>query len=336
MNRFNRWLLAGGLLGLAYGISVMTPVIKGAPAPRNQINPLPIGAAPDASIAAPVRSCESMRQAVVTLYAGREIGTGSVVRSDGLVLTSHHVVNRLDDGWVRAKTAMGERLVGQIVAVDREHDLALIQLNAQTALPTLPLAPLDQVQPGTTVCAIGSPFGRSGILTRGTLTHVLSNGNLQSLLRLHPGDSGGPLLNAQGELIGVNRSIWESSRGENTGISFATSLAIAKPLIEQHPTIAVRNDPPPTSGPAWDLPDSPLKGTRLGVMLDRQTLTIEVVEPGSPADRAGLSTGDRLIAIDGNQLGSLAELQQFLDRQPDAARLTVDRNQRREEVQVMF
>ncbi|UBF24861.1 S1C family serine protease [Kovacikia minuta CCNUW1] len=191
--------------------------------------------------------CKSAGPAVVTIRAGRSFGSGSIVSSDGLVITNNHVVRPAMGASIGVRTISGGRYQGQVIGVDQVNDLALIKLNTQDRLPAIPIANSQSLQLGQKVCAIGSPYGQPGVLTRGTLTTIRSNGDLQSALVLEPGNSGGPLLNQQGEMIGVNKAIWQSRNGVNSGISFATNLTIAKNFIAQNRsntgTIASRPGP---------------------------------------------------------------------------------------------
>ena len=178
------------------------------------------------------RNCQTKSPAVVTVYAGNETGSGSIVSPEGLVITSNHVIKDRSGGQpIVARTADGEQYRGQVIKIDTRNDLALLQLDAQTQLPIVPLASVSEVQIGQQVCAIGSPYGRPGVLSEGTLSLVRGNGDLQANIRLYPGNSGGPLLNPQGEMIGVNKAILESPSGRNTGISFATSVEAVRTLL---------------------------------------------------------------------------------------------------------
>ncbi|MEX0269777.1 S1C family serine protease [Leptolyngbyaceae cyanobacterium UHCC 1019] len=176
---------------------------------------------------------QRVNPAVVTVFAGREIGSGSVVSPNGLVITNNHVVNGAMGSRVSARTFDGQSYVGQVIAIDRRSDLALIQLQTGSQLPTVPLA-TSTPRSGEPVLAIGSPYGRPGVLTTGTFSSTRSNGDLQSRVVLHPGNSGGPLLNASGEMVGVNKAILESAQGSNTGISIATSVQTARSFIAQN------------------------------------------------------------------------------------------------------
>ncbi|HEY9617139.1 MAG TPA: trypsin-like peptidase domain-containing protein [Microcoleaceae cyanobacterium] len=173
--------------------------------------------------------------AVVTIYVGREIGSGSIVSADGLVITNTHVVRRAvrRNEAVTVKLATGDEYSGQVIATDRSNDLALIRVVANS-LPQVRLANTEQLQIGQTVYAIGSPFGRAGVMTTGQLLTITSKGDLQSSVPLKPGNSGGPLLNTQGEMIGVNKGIRPAGDGSDQMTSLATSVVVAKGFIDQN------------------------------------------------------------------------------------------------------
>lgn len=310
------------------------------------------------------RNCQQAAKAVVTLYAGAEIGTGSIVDADGTILTALHVVKEAvknpNKVKIYVKLANGHRYVGRAIATDTRNDLALVQMPVQEALLTVPLAS-SSLQAGQKVCAIGSPAGRTGILSQGTFKSLLANGDLRSAVRLTYGNSGGPLLDAQGVLVGVNKSIWVSDRGENTGISYATSAQVAQNFVNKNrrtPVTAVAKQPitiakqpitipvqAPLPAPA--LAPSPAtlpqptqervaSTAGLGASFDDRTMTVQQLERDSPAALGGLQIGDRVIAINGTQLNGLQQLQTFLSAQPSTAILTIDRNQQVTNVQVNF
>lgn len=268
--------------------------------------------------------------AVVTVYAGKEIGSGSIISSDGLVLTNHHVAQWAADDSVYIRTADGKRHRGSVVGSDRRFDLALIQIHTSEQFPTIPLASASGIQIGQSVYAIGSPFGRPGVMTTGILSRIRINGDLQANVVLEPGNSGGPLLNAQGEMIGINRSVIENEAGRNTGISLATSVLDAKHLIAQARPAAVQV--------ATHVANKSLvpNSLRLGIMLHTRDFVIQQVQANSPAAIAGLQVGDRLVAINGIRLTTVTEVQSFMSRNPEVATFTVNRNQRSLRVRVHF
>ena len=327
--------------------------------------PFPAIAAPSLnSISATRENCVQAKAAVVTVYAGREIGSGSIVSPEGVVITNNHVVRDAVMGQAKTisvKLADGNRYSGRLVSTDTKNDLALIKLSANRQFPTVPLASADRIQAGQRVCAIGSPYGQPGVLTEGTFTNFRTNGDLKSSVVLRPGNSGGPLLNARGEMIGVNKAILQSSVGENSGISFATSATIAQRFIERNNfSVATRSN----SQPAAQYPSSiaqipapteiaprritqtpgnrivieqpqPSNG-RLGVTVNTRNLTVTQVEFGSPAATSGIRPGDRLMAVNGNRLLDFAELRSFLSQSPSSAVLTIARQQQVANLRVQF
>ncbi|NEQ20588.1 MAG: trypsin-like serine protease [Microcoleus sp. SIO2G3] len=265
---------------------------------------------------------------VVTISTGRGSGSGSIVSPEGLILTNEHVIRSARGGLVSVSTTTGKRYTGSVIAIDRRNDLALVRLDTTDRFPTVRLSSSEGIQVGARVFAIGSPFGLSGTLTTGILSRIAPDGDLQTDAALNPGNSGGPLLNSRGELIGVNKAILSPNGGGNTGIGFATSAVIARDFIEQN-----RNNSNPTSGSnVASSPSTP----RFGVTVDAGTLIVLGVQPGSLAANIGLRRGDRLIAIDGRRLRGIQDLQAFLERQPSSAVLTVARNRRLADVRVNF
>ncbi len=264
--------------------------------------------------------------AVVTLGTDRGSGSGSIVSSEGLVLTNNHVVRGVRGGRVSVSTSSGKRYTGQVIATDPTNDLALVRLNTSDRFPAVPLSSAENIQVGQRVFAIGSPFGLSGTLTTGILSRIGRNGDLQTDAALNPGNSGGPLLNSRGELIGVNKAIL-STGGGNSGIGFATSAVVARDFIQQN-----RNRSTASTTVERPSPSTPL----LGVTLDARTLIILGIQPGSVAANLGLRRGDQLIAINGRRLRDIQDLQAFLEGRPSSAILTVGRNRRLADVRVNF
>lgn len=284
--------------------------------------------------------------AVVTISTGKSNGSGSIVSPEGLVLTNEHVVRGTQTGQVMVITSNGNRYNGRVIAIDRNNDLALVQLQSSDRLPALRLADNNGIQVGQRVYAIGSPYGLSGTLTTGILSRIGKGGDLQTDAALNPGNSGGPLLNSQGELIGVNKSILSPGQG-NIGIGFATSAVVAQDFIQQNRyrnspdsgNVAAAPQPPVT--PSYDSPNygSPNFGTtgpRLGVTVDATTLIVQDVAPNSLALSIGIRPGDRILAVNGQRLTSAEALVDFLEQRPNSAILTIARNRRVANVQVKF
>lgn len=265
--------------------------------------------------------------AVVTISTGRGSGSGTIVSPDGLVLTNEHVIRSASGGRVIVNMNTSKRYTGQVIATDRSNDLALVRLNTTDRFPTVRLSNSENIQVGARVFAIGSPFGLSGTLTTGILSRVGRNGDLQTDAALNPGNSGGPLLNSRGELIGVNKAIISPAGGGNTGIGFATSAVVARDFIEQN-----RNRTNPSTSALAPSPSTPL----LGVTVDAGTLVVLGVQPGSLAANLGLRRGDRLLAINGRRLRGIQDLQAFLETRPSSGVFTIGRNRRLADVRVNF
>ncbi|MEM8638416.1 MAG: trypsin-like peptidase domain-containing protein [Cyanobacteria bacterium P01_G01_bin.54] len=277
---------------------------------------------------------EQASPAVVTIETSQGGGSGSIITTAGLVLTNEHVVSRTYRGRVIVITATGDRHPGQVIATDRTQDLAIVQILSAKTFPTVSLSSNDSVRVGQQVYAIGSPFGLSGTLTTGILSRIAPNGDLQTDAAINQGNSGGPLLNSQGELIGVNKAIVTPNRG-NVGIGFATSVERVKAFLDQHQAaIAEAATQARQPQPSLPIPE-PQEPVQLGIEITPD-LIIRGVARGSIAERVGLQPGDRLIAINQQRIRSLRDLQQFIQSQPSQALLTIARYRRLATVQVDF
>ncbi len=379
--KFVPWVLAGALLVVAKAIASSIPPEQ-IPSEASTSSSTEVAQEPDlfdwlqpnieknkveSTRSTSQNDCKVANPAVVTIHAGKAFGSGSIVDASGLVITNNHVVRPAKGQDVGVRLASGTRYSGRVVAIDQMNDLALIKLNTRDRLPSIRLGASQAVQMGQSVCAIGSPFGRPGILTRGTLTTIRPNGDLQSALVLEPGNSGGPLLNQQGEMIGINKAIWQSRNGMNSGISFATNIDVARNFIERNGGTVDASRPAAYTASSVMVPSKrydqfrsssntgsyvvptepfttnfkvPVKqaasGPRLGVVLDKETLIIQQVDAISAASAAGLQAGDRLVAVNGNKLQNYGQLQEYLSNRPNSVVFTVNRNNQLQTVQINF
>ena len=180
---------------------------------------------------------EKINPAIVAIDAnltdGFSAGTGCVVRSDGVILTGSHVIEGAKD--IDVTTYDGKVYKASILAkMGKNKDLALLKIDAKKNLKTISFGDSSDVKVGQKVLAIGNPFGFSGTLTSGIVSRIdYAKGRIQTDAAINPGCSGGPLLNSQGEVIGISQSIYNPDNNiSNIGIGFAIPVNDAKKLIE--------------------------------------------------------------------------------------------------------
>jgi S1-C subfamily serine protease len=173
--------------------------------------------------------------AVVAVLAGSSQGSGSILAADGLVLSNAHVVSDALAAAITVRLPDGRRFAADVVGFDPAGlDLVALQLRNAEALPTLPLAASDEVRVGQRAFAIGSPFGFENTFTLGIVSRIDGrDGTIQTDAAINPGSSGGPLLNAHAELVGVNTAIY-SARGDggSLGIGFAIPVADVRRFLD--------------------------------------------------------------------------------------------------------
>jgi serine protease Do len=238
------------------------------------------------------------------------LGSGFIVSKDGYILTNNHVVGNAD--LVLVVVGDDEPVRAHVIGTDPSTDLAVIRVADRNDLPVLPFGDSDKLEVGDWVIAIGQPFGLSHTITSGIVS-ALGRSNIdlttyedfiQTDAAINPGNSGGPLVNLDGEVIGVNTAIL-GPQG-NIGIGFAIPINMAKDVYEQirkngkviRGFIGVSiQDLTPDLIEAFDLPD----GTK--------GLLISHVSENSPAAVAGLEPGDVIVQFDGKPLTSLGLFQ---------------------------
>ena len=172
-----------------------------------------------------IRVYEKASPAVVSIDSDKTNGSGTIISSDGMILTNGHVV--AGNSTVTVIFADGKKLPGKVIGFgDEGLDLAIVKVEGMKNLPTLPLARPGSIKVGQRAFAIGNPFGRfQNTFTVGIVSRIdRQRGLIQTDAAINPGNSGGPLLNSAGELIGINTSIFTRNQGGNTGISFAITI----------------------------------------------------------------------------------------------------------------
>lgn len=213
------------VVGTAMGLSLLN-----AASPVNLLNPLQVGQtnpqvalALDAEEGINVKVYQAASPAVVAIETQTGTGSGSIITRDGLILTNAHVVSGSET--VKVKLSDGREFEGDVVGYGEGGlDLAAVRINSRERnFPTIQVAPPGAVEVGQRAFAIGSPFGFQGTFTTGIISRLDSNrGLIQTDAAINPGNSGGPLLNSEGQLIGVNSAIFSPGDG-NVGIGFAIS-----------------------------------------------------------------------------------------------------------------
>jgi serine protease Do len=270
----------------------------------------------------------------------RGLGSGVIIQADGRIVTNAHVVEGADR--VRVVLKDGREFAAKVVGIDKPTDLAVLDVEA-TGLPTLPFGDSERSRVGDVVLAVGNPLGVGQTVTMGILsakgraTGTASDGSYEDFLQtdapINQGNSGGALVTAQGELIGINSQILSPSGG-NIGIGFAIPATMAKHVV----------------GEIVD--HGEVRRSRLGVTIQPVTADIarsmnlvsvkgaliNNVEPGSPADNAGLKTGDVITKFNGGAVESSNDLRNHVAATAPGSKATVTivRQGRTEDVPVQL
>ncbi len=224
-------------------------------------------------------------------------GSGVILQSDGLVLTNAHVVDQIDRVTVGLEN--GRRYEGRVVGLDKLTDLAVVRLVGAGPWPVAPLGNSDALQVGDWAIAVGNPFGLDNTVTLGIISSLNRNASklgitdkrldlIQTDAAINPGNSGGPLLNADGEVVGINTLV---RSGPGAGLGFAIPINRARSIVNQlvatgratHPMIGVGLD---------EVRAASGQGSGRGAV-------VVSVQPNGPADRGGLRTGDVIVAAQG-------------------------------------
>ncbi|MGA2390048.1 MAG: Do family serine endopeptidase [Candidatus Sulfotelmatobacter sp.] len=242
----------------------------------------------------------------------RSLGSGVIVDSKGYIVTNRHVVDKADRIRVRLQDdPPGIQHDAKLVGEDQETDLAVIKIDMERAVPSAKLGNSDSMQVGDWVLAIGSPFGQVGTVTAGIVSakgrDIVPGKQFQTFIQtdaaINPGNSGGPLVNMDGEVIGINTAIL-SETNAYAGVGFSLPSNTVAEVYNQliGPEHKVTRG---SIGIMFDAVENPaitrVYGTGTGV-------TVSSVVPGSPADQAGLKVGDTIVMVDGKKVTKGSEL----------------------------
>jgi serine protease Do len=245
------------------------------------------------------------------------LGSGFVIDSSGYIVTNHHVIAEADE--INVKFSDGKQLKAKIVGFDAKTDLSLLKVETDKPLPFVQFGDSDKSRVGDWIIAIGNPFGLGGTVTAGIIsasgrdinTVGIVDNYIQTDAAINRGNSGGPMFNMQGEVIGINTAIYSPS-GVNIGIGFATPSSTAKLVIEQlkktgkviRGLLGVK-----IQSITEDIAES------LGIGVDQGALVVEVGKD-SPAEKAGIEVGDVITAFGNQQVTSLKKLPRIVAESP--------------------
>jgi len=241
----------------------------------------------------------------------RGVGSGFIVSADGYILTNAHVVD--DANEVTVKLTDKREFKAKVIGVDRRTDVALVKIDARN-LPMVRIGDASKARVGEWVAAIGSPFGLENTVTAGIISaksRSLPDENyvpfIQTDVAINPGNSGGPLFNMAGEVIGINSQIY-SRTGGYMGLSFAVPIEVAmkvKTDLQKYGKVSRGRLGVTIQGVTQELADS------FGLKKAQGAL-VSAVEPKSPADKAGVKTGDIILAVDGRAIENSIDLPRMI------------------------
>lgn len=251
----------------------------------------------------------------------RGTGSGFIVSTDGRILTNAHVVDGADTVSVTLKD--GRKYEGKVLGKDTLTDVAVVKI-AANSLPTVALGNSEQLKPGEWAIAIGNPLGLDNTVTTGIISATGRSSSavgvpdkrvsfIQTDAAINPGNSGGPLLNARGQVIGMNTAIIGGAQGLGFAIPINTADRISQQLIAtgevEHPYLGIQMAQL-TPQLKQDINSDPNSG--LTVAEDSGVLVVNVM-PNSPAARAGLRAGDVIHQINGETVNSAEQVQQAVE-----------------------
>ncbi len=239
------------------------------------------------------------------------LGSGVIISPDGYIVTNNHVIDNATD----IRVTMSDRRVmrAKLVGADPLTDIAVLKVN-ETNLPSVPFGDSTKLEPGQLVLAFGNPYGFRFTVTRGIIS-ALNRPNPESDRRkpgefiqtdaaINPGNSGGPLVDARGEVIGINTFLI-SGTGSFSGMGFAIPTQIVKPTVDA----LIKNGKVTHGYMGIGIADVTPENAKFFEMQKAQGALVTQVEPNTPGAKAGLKTGDVITALNGKPVNDAGELQ---------------------------
>jgi serine protease Do len=255
------------------------------------------------------------------------IGSGVIISPDGYIITNNHVI----DGATDIKVTLGDRriLSAKLIGTDPLTDLAVIKIEGSN-FPNIPLGDSTQLRPGQTVLAFGNPFGFRFTVTRGIVS-ALNRPNpynddprkpgqyIQTDAAINQGNSGGPLVNARGEVIGINTFLISPS-GSFSGMGFAIPTQIVQPTVDS----LVRYGKVSHSYIGVGITDVTPENSKFFDLKDANGAVISEVQSDSPGSHAGLQVGDVIVGLDGKKVAGAGELQAQVSEMRPGTKVMLD------------
>ncbi len=233
------------------------------------------------------------------------LGSGFIVDADGYVITNNHVIEDADE--ITVTLPNNDKYKAKIIGRDKKVDLALLKVDAKQPLPFVAFGDSDAMRVGDWVIAIGNPYGLGGTVTQGIISarqRSINSGPFDDFLQtdapINRGNSGGPLFNLNGDVIGINTAIFSPSGG-SVGIGFAIPTSLAKPVIAQLKEFG-RTHRGWLGVKIQEVSDE--MADSLGMEKPIGALLLDV-SPGGPAAKAGLQAGDLIIKFDGKEISEM-------------------------------
>jgi serine protease Do len=269
-------------------------------------------------------------------FQSQSLGSGFIISADGYILTNAHVVEAADE--ITVKLTDKRELKAKVIGADRRTDIALIKIEAAN-LPVVRFGDPNKLRVGEWVLAIGSPFGFENTVTAGIVSakgRSLPQENyvpfIQTDVAVNPGNSGGPLFNLRGEVVGINSQIY-SRTGGFMGLSFAIPIDVANDIAQQ-----LRNTGKVTRGRIGVVIQPVTRELADGFGLPKpQGALVNSVEKGGPAEKAGVDAGDVILRFDGKPVNASEDLPRIVAATKPGAKVTMQvwRNKQARDVQVV-